>query len=99
VISNFNKLQELGGEAYQRELNEKICILERMIAHYDDGRKKGFYCLAVNLLPLPILRNIMEKIGGCIDSQNIDKTEKISQIVALFGAEAKNQSIELKLRK
>ncbi|MBN1499605.1 MAG: DUF3795 domain-containing protein [Spirochaetes bacterium] len=50
VLSDFKKAEKSGIEKYRKELDEKVLILERLISDYNDGRKKGFYCLAVNLL-------------------------------------------------
>jgi hypothetical protein len=33
--------------------------LERLLADFDDGRRKNFFCLAVNLLELPDIREVM----------------------------------------
>ena len=42
----------MGMETYLEELGEKTAILEKLLAGYNDGRRKSFFCLAVNLLEL-----------------------------------------------
>lgn len=81
------------------ELNEKVNILEFLINNYNDGRKKSFYCMTVNLLNLADLKRIMEQIDKKIKNQDIDIKEKIKLIIDLFESKAKNKNIDLKLRK
>ncbi|MCX6574904.1 MAG: hypothetical protein NTV82_00770 [Candidatus Aminicenantes bacterium] len=81
------------------ELNEKVNILEFLIKNYNDGRKKSFYCIVVNLLNLADLKRIMEQIDEKIKNQDIDTKEKIKLIIDLFESKAKNKNIGLKLRK
>ena len=52
----------MGINAYKNELSEKISILETLLANYDDGRRKGLFCLAVNLLEMLDVRHVMEQI-------------------------------------
>ena len=59
--SDMEKIQQTGEEAYNAEQIEKRQILDRLLAEYNDGRKKTLFCLAVNLLPLNDLRTVFEK--------------------------------------
>ena len=59
---NMEKATTLRINAYKNELNEKISILETLLANYDDGRCKGLFCLAVNLLEMLDVRHVMEQI-------------------------------------
>ncbi|MGE5380628.1 MAG: DUF3795 domain-containing protein [Methylocystaceae bacterium] len=98
VISDFQKASE-GIDKYIKDLNEKVNIAEFLIDNFNDGKRKTFYCNAVNLLPLADLRDIMTEINGEANKQDIDKKDKITQIIALFEAKARKENIELKLRK
>jgi len=99
VIRDLNQTKSKGIEKYQNELNEKVQILEYLLNHYNDGKRKGFYCIAINLLNLSEVRNIMQQIDENIKNQDIDMKEKIKLIVELFELKAKRHNIELKLRK
>jgi hypothetical protein len=99
VIKDLKKAQQLGVEQYQSELNEKVDILEFLLNNYDDGRRKSFYCNAVNLLRLKDIKDIMIAINENISTQDITMKNKISQIILLFEAKASQDRIELKLRK
>lgn len=73
---------------YLKELTEKQEILRELISNYNDGRSKGFYCLAVNLLPLSALGEIMDEIRA-----DVGRTRK------LIKEKADSLNIELLLRK
>ena len=85
-------------EAYAAELNEKMDCLKLLLKNYDDGRRKGFYCLAINLLDLVDITAVMEKIG--IETNPADPVkEKAKTAMRLFQAVADERNITLKLRK
>lgn len=56
---DFEKIKEMGVEAYNSEQRQKLEILKCLVKDYNDGRKKSFFCLAVNLLNLEDLRVAM----------------------------------------
>ena len=89
-LADMEKTKRIGIEAYKAELNEKIGILETLLTNHDDGRRKGFYCLAVNLLDLQALKTVMERIT--------DETEP-KAVVRLFEETAAQRGGSLKLRK
>jgi translation initiation factor IF-1 len=99
VVADFEKARRGGIKAYQKELDEKAAILESLIANYNDGKRKGFYCNAVNLLELSDIRKVMAHIAGKIARLDIGLKEKIKLIVELFESKAKEKNIELRLRK
>ncbi len=59
---DLEKQQEIGVEAYRAEQEEKIRILAFLLENYNDGRKKNFFCVAVNLLELEDLKSVMQEI-------------------------------------
>lgn len=99
VITDFEKAKTDGVEQYLTELQEKTAILESLISTYNDGRRKAFYCNAVNLLPLLDLREIMAEIEDRIARSDMPFKEKIEEIVRLLEARAAVSNIPLKLRK
>lgn len=97
VKHDLQKAMEHGIGQYQTELNEKISFLEFLLDNYNDGRKKNFYCIAVNLLALSDLIDIRERIGK-ID-HTIPLKDKIKLIESWFEEIGRNKSFEFKLRK
>jgi len=49
-LKDFKKVKKIGIETYQSELDEKIKILKYLLVNYNDGRRKSFFCIAINLL-------------------------------------------------
>lgn len=96
-IDDMQRAIDGGVEQYQAELNEKIAFLEYLISNYNDGRKKNFFCLAVNLLDLADLNDIKERIQNC--EETIPRKEKIKMIELWFDEKAKSKNIDLILRK
>ena len=84
--------------AYKDELNKKIKILQELLSNYDDGRRKSFYCLAVNLLELDDLKLIMTQIKEEIDPLSSLK-DKAKSVANLFLVKGNEKNINLKLRK
>ena len=84
---------------YLKTLKMKQEILENLILNYNDGKSKGFYCLAVNLLPLPDLIGIIAAINDTTDEKDIDKGAKAKKITDMIKTKANELRIELKLRK
>ncbi len=99
VMSDFEKVRTEGIDAYRIKLDEKVSILEFLMENFNDGRRKNFYCLAVNLLNYEDLLEILEEINADISKQDIELKEKIAKIVMLFEKKAQKDNIELKLRK
>jgi hypothetical protein len=99
VVADFEKANQYGLDQYKAELNEKMNILDYLINHFDDGRRKAYYCNAVNLLSLKDLRDIEREIKKNINQNNIALKEVIAEIIILFETKANEAGIILSLRK
>ena len=95
---DMEKAKTLGKNVYQKELNEKISILEVLLERYDDGRRKGLFCISVNLLELQDLRSVLEQIAVETRSEQPVK-EKAIIAVRLLQSMAEQRNLTLKLRK
>lgn len=73
--------------------------MAELIANYNSGRSKGFYCLAVNLLPISAVDSLMEKIRNNERISEVNIKEKAQEVTGLIKAEASALNIELVLRK
>lgn len=96
---DLEKQQEIGVEAYRAEQEEKIRILEWLLQNCNDGRKKTFFCLAVNLLELEDVRNVMEQTKSDETFGELSLKEKAVNVTGWFQKVADEQGILLKLRK
>ena len=95
----MEKAKNIGINAYNAEQREKSEILRGLLSDYNDGRRKSFFCTAINLLDLQDIREILQKLSKIpgIDSQPLK--EKSTWAVDLFQEAAKKQGVELKLRR
>jgi hypothetical protein len=97
-LHDIEKAKRIGLEAYEAELNNKIEVLRCLLENYDDGRRKSFFCLAVNLLDLRDIDAVMNQLTSVTEP---DAPQKVKATVAvqLFEAMAEKRSISLRLRK
>jgi len=93
----MKKAKENGIEAYKVELNLKIKVLEDLLINYNDGRRKSFYCLAINLLDLEDIDSIMEQIKNEVSSKATLK-DRANTAVRLFNSKADAKGISIKMR-
>lgn len=92
------KLQTRGLAAYRDELCEKMIILRFLLDNHNDGRRKNFYCIAVNLLELDDVRYVMDRLANTTGAGTPLK-EKVESAVHLFEAVAEARGVSLKLRR
>lgn len=85
-------------ENYRIQLDEKIKLLEYLLAQYNDGRKKSFYCVAVNLLELTDIQDVLQQIENTPIKQAPAK-EKAAAVADLLREKAAARNISLQLRK
>ena len=94
----MEKAKHMGVVDYAAELNEKVRLLEKLLGSYDDGRRKSFFCLAVNLLELQDVQSVIAQIETQTKSSDTIK-DKAKIAVHLFNEIADEREISLKLRK
>ena len=97
--SDLEKAQAIGIEQYNLEQKEKMGILAYLLSHYNDGRRKNFYCVAVNLLELSELREVMKQIKEKKELSSLSSKEQILYVVDMFQKIADVRNIKLKLSK
>lgn len=97
-LSDQQRALERGMEDYRKELDEKIDLLDRLLTHYDDGRRKGFYCLAVNLFDLKTLHAIFDQVEHHESVDPGTLHERANVMVKTMQDVAKERHIMLRLR-
>ena len=98
-IKDLEKAKNIGIDAYLIELTEKMEILNYLLDNYNDGRRKSFFCIAVNLLELQDVKAVVEQIETETKSADHTPKEKATLATALLNAMAEEQNIVLKLNK
>lgn len=96
---DINRAQELGLEAYLAQLEEKWAILEELLAHYNDGRRKTLFNTAVYLLPLEELRFVMATLDSRPELTGQTVKEQALAAAELLQNAADRRGISLKLNK
>lgn len=94
---DLDRLQRIGPAAYREEQLEKQAVLTELLNHYNDGRRKSFYCVAVNLLDVDSLRIVMGQLAALPPDLSVQ--ERAARASGLFKALAGQSNMELKLRK
>lgn len=61
-MNDMEKASQIGIPAYNAEQEEKRKLLDFLLSHYNDGRRKNLFCVAVNLLT--IKETINEQISN-----------------------------------
>ena len=95
---DMEKAREIGMAAYHAELNEKADLLRYLLENFNDGRRKTFFCLAVNLLECPEIRAAIQKAETELLPGSSEK-ERAALVVLCLAKAAEQNGIQLKLRK
>jgi hypothetical protein len=59
-LANLRAIRERGLEEFVEQQRKRIGLLETMLSEFDDGRSKGYCCLAAALLPLDELDSALD---------------------------------------
>lgn len=97
--ADLKKAAEIGLRAYHAEQLEKIEILRELLSNYNDGRKKSFFCLAVNLLEISEIRHIMQRLAEWEELASTPIKERAARAAELFQEAAGRSGVVLKLHK
>ncbi len=97
--ADLEKARSIGIEQYNLEQREKMQILSHLLSNYNDGRRKNFFCVAVNLLELSELREAMEQIRSNDELSSLPLKAQCLFVAEVFQKLAARRNIELKLIK
>ena len=97
--SDIEKAKNIGIEQYNLEQEEKIRILSQLLSNYNDGRRKNFFCVAVNLLELSEIHEAIKQIDSNDKLSSLPTKEQCLYVAEVFQKIADKRNIELKLVK
>lgn len=92
--ADLEKVRRIGEEAYNAEQAEKLEILQKLLAEYNDGRRKTLFCTAVNLMELQDLKEVLAQTEA--EGAALPLKEKAALMVRLL---QQKSTVDLKLRK
>lgn len=94
--ADLRRVIAVGEDAYNAGQKEKIELLNFLLSRCNDGRRKSFFCTAVNLLELPELREIIRRLG---DQEALPLKERAARAVQMLRQAAEQKELSLTLRK
>lgn len=97
--ADLARAQRIGIDAYNLEQQEKVQILSWLLSNYNDGRKKNFYCVAVNLLELAELREAVDRIRSIDGLSALPAKEQCRAAAEVIQKIAERRDVELKLNR
>lgn len=97
--SDLKRAETIGIEQYNLEQQEKMQILSYLLSNYNDGRRKNFFCVAVNLLELSELQDVMKQLKRNEELPLLPIKEQCLYVVEMFRTIAEKRNIKLKLIK
>ncbi len=86
-------------DAYLAHLDAKRAILDDLLAHYNDGRRKTLFNTAVYLLPLEDLRSVIASLNSQPELDEQTVKERALTAVGLLQEAADRRGVSLKLNK
>lgn len=95
----MDRLISIGTERYHSELKEKMQILRYLMDNFNDGRRKSFFCMAVNLIEIEDLKSAVKEIEEEVSGKELTVKEKAVISVEILKSAAARKNIVLKLRK
>ena len=95
----MDRLISIGTERYHSELKEKMQILRYLLDNFNDGRRKSFFCMAVNLIEIEDLKSAVKEIEEEVSGKELTKKKKAVISVEILKSAAARKNIVLKLRK
>jgi len=72
------------GQTRDTMIPQYLEILRILLSDYNDGRRKTFYCVAINLLPLQDIEKIMSQTANNTLLNKLTIKEKADYVVSLF---------------
>jgi hypothetical protein len=70
-MPNLNSIKEHGIERFVEQQRRRIQLLERMIAGFDDGRSKSYYCRSAALLDLAGLERSLDAAVRRVKAEHV----------------------------
>lgn len=97
--ADLERAKNIGIDQYNLEQQKKIQILSYLLSNYNDGRRKNFFCVAVNLLELPEIREALMQIQSKDGLPSLPFKKQCQYVAEVFQKIADRKNIKLKLMK
>lgn len=94
---NIAFLRQHGAAEFREQQIARESLLKEMLAEYNEGRSRTFYCVAATVCDVEELRDVLAQAAR--DSQGMDTREKSRLLHSLLENIAQTKGYCLKLRK
>ncbi|MGE4290055.1 MAG: DUF3795 domain-containing protein [Salinivirgaceae bacterium] len=98
IMPNLYFIKENGIDEFLEQQKIRMEILAGMLANFDEGRSKSFFCLSCALLPLDKLLDLFSDLKADV-AESVDLKDKSKKARTLFTDAGKSLSISLRLNK
>lgn len=98
MVFDLERASQLGLEAYITQLEERRAALDRLLADWNDGRRKSLYCLAAWLLEPEELHGVLATLEAA-GAQTWPLKDRAAAAAEALKSAAENRGIVLKLNK
>jgi hypothetical protein len=95
--SDLEWTERKGLAAYDQLQKERLRLLNKMLAEFNEGRSKGYYCIAASVLDLEGLKKILIEAGK--RGKGLALKERSAVLHALLDARADKKGFELRRRR
>ncbi len=75
VMANLKSIREHGIERFLEQQRRRIQLLERMIADFDDGRSKSYYCRSAALLDPADVESSLDAAARRIEAEHVARDD------------------------
>ena len=98
---NTERIKKVGVKTWLQEQRERKAMLEHLLANYNEGRSCSFFCIAVALMPVDLVKEAENEARRRIADQKIQADIKAKAKAMRSGIQdfASQADIDLKLRK
>lgn len=97
--ADLDKAQRIGIAQYKLEQQEKMQVLSHLLDHYNDGRRKTFFCVAVNLMELSELQEALTELQANEALSSLPPKERSAYAAEVIQKIAGRRNVSLKLIK
>ena len=101
TLDNLRSIREHGLSAFLEQQQRRIGLLEAMLGGFDDGRSKGYCCLAAALLPLEELEVGLKEARREVGEGGVpgdDRKSRATILRRVLDSAAARLGISLRLR-
>ena len=96
---DLERARRMGLAAYNAEQEEKRRLLDRLLASYDDGRRKTLFCLAANLLEVSEVEEALRQAESTAGFSTLDAKGRSALVAKRLRDAATRRGVELRLRR